>query len=166
MAEERTRSEYRLTLPLVASVQAVDAQAIEPQDHEALAELMLDAYAGTVDDEGETMVEARGAIDHYMAAAPDDLRWVVRDGGRPIAFCCVVEVDDRLYVDPIVVAANHKRRRLGTALVAHAVAVVGQRGAVEVGAAITDGNVASENLFRSLGARRVGPWPPASRGSS
>jgi L-amino acid N-acyltransferase YncA len=122
---------------------------------------MLDAYRGTVDDEGEGPDEALEAIDLYLQVSVRDHTIVVPAGGdgtRLLAFCSVSIVDDVHYVDPIVVAAAEKGRGLGTRLVLAALHSLADAGVDEVGATITDGNVPSERLFASLGFVRRGPW--------
>ena len=56
-AASRTRSRYRLALPAAPAVLPIHPTVgalrnPRPEETEALAELMLDAYAGTIDDEG------------------------------------------------------------------------------------------------------------------
>ena len=160
--KERTRSEYRLSLPVVGGAELMDAvRRLGPDDLDAVAVLMLDAYRGTVDDEGETMVEALEAAEFLIDDAELSHSWAIDGDGVALAVCVVNHFHGVHYVNLIAVAAEAKRRGLGRALVAHALVGLHEAGVAEVGAAITDGNVASEGLFASLGATRVGPWPPA-----
>jgi len=65
------------------------------------------------------------------------------------------------YFDPVVTSPARKRQGLGTAAVCESLRRLHRDGVGEVGAVITDGNVASERLFGRLGFARVGPWPRA-----
>lgn len=164
VTNSRTRSEYRLTIDastLGETVAAVSRPSVD--DNEAVAELLLDAYRGTIDDEGETMVEAREAATAMLGWAHPAHSVVLRRNSRLIALCFVQEVADNFYIDPIVVAAAHKQQGLGRRMVATCLASLAATGVTSAGATITDGNEASERLFASLGATRIGAWPPTVR---
>ncbi len=130
----------------------VDAQRDGP------ATLMLTGYRNTVDDEGEDLDDACGATDHYLASIVRPHSFVVLDGTAPVAFSFVVVVDDSQYIDPVVVAPERKREGLGSAVVRRSLRSMADAGVTEVGATITDGNVASERLFIGLGFSRHGSW--------
>jgi len=157
----RTRSEYRFAV-LPDQFTHIVQSAVTPRqsDRDGLAQLMLDAYRGTIDDEGETMVEALEAVDHMLAHCIADHSFVLKEHERPIAMSFVSIVEDTYYIDPIVVGPSHKRQGLGRRMVETSLASIAASGVTEMGAAITDGNTPSEQLFLGLGARRIGPWPP------
>ena len=155
----RTRSEYRMspiqhaaTQPALAARHPVDA------DRDALAALLLDGYRNTIDDEGEDLDDAYTAIDHYLARIERSHSYVVLEQDDVVAFAFVVVVNGTHYVDPVVVAPQRKRRGLGRATVQLCLGSLAAAGISEVGAAITDGNVASERLFAGLGFKRRGEW--------
>jgi len=163
MADERTRSDYRLTIPSDLPPTTPGLVALSAAPRVGLAELMLAAYQGTIDDEGETLDEALEAIDYYCANCLDDHSFVLIEAERPVAMSLVLIGHQELhYIDPVAVADSHKRQGLGLQLVQACLASLAATGVTEVGATITDGNVASERLFASLGSQRVGPWPPVS----
>lgn len=156
----RTRSEYRRALPIDAPASTGDGVVfaeVDDAQRDELAAVLLAAYRGTIDDEGETEVEAREAIDFYLTRIDRDASVVAVDGDAIVAFAFSLAVSDLAYVDPVVVLPDHKRTGLGRACVTR---VLRRLRVDEVGATITDGNVASERLFASLGFERVGPWPP------
>lgn len=155
----RTRSEYRLR-PVSVSRPASPPTTREPtvEDRGDLAVLLLDAYRGTIDDEGEGPDEALAAIDHYLGTIDRDRSLLAVDGGRLLGMCFVVEVGGILYVDPIAVAGAQKAQGLGTSLVQLVLDGLREARVPEVGAVITDGNVASERLFTRLGFTRTGRW--------
>ena len=159
----RTRSEYRRRLDLAAAAPARRSgpSAIVPAtsaDRDELALLLLDAYRGTIDDEGEGEAEARQAIDHYLSRLRPAYSVVIEEGGQPVAMSFVVVVGGRHFIDPVATAAARKGRGLGTEAVLHSLGALAGDGVVDVGAVITDDNVASERLFRRLGFARVGAW--------
>jgi GNAT superfamily N-acetyltransferase len=127
-------------------------------DRDALAAVMLAAYRGTIDDEGESIDDAVAAVDHYLAGALRAHSVVLSEGGAVSAFSFVVVVNDLHYIDPIVVAPDRKGQGLGRDMVAQCLGSLADAGVSEVGATITDGNVASERLFIGLGFTRRGAW--------
>ena len=155
----RTRSEYRMSPIQVAPTQpALDARHPMDADRDALAALMLDGYRNTIDDEGEDLDDAYVAIDHYLARIERAHSYVVLERDDAIAFSFVVVVDGIHYVDPVVVAPQRQRGGLGRATVQLCLGSLAAAGISEVGATITDGNVASERLFTGLGFARRGAW--------
>lgn len=153
----RTRSEYRLSpIPLGTTSPAAGERTPLDSDRHRLATLMLEAYRGTIDDEGESLEDAVAAVDHYLAVAEREHSYV--SGEPAFAFAFVVVVNDLHYIDPVVVAPDRKREGLGRAMVARCLRSLGTAGLSEVGATITDGNVASERLFLGLGFTRRGAW--------
>jgi len=157
---ERTRSEYRLTIDREVLSLLEGCVPIDDSQRHGLAELMLKAYRDTIDDEGETISEALEAIDFYLDRCIRPHSWVLVDDAGPIAMSLVVLVYGLHYIDPVAVAASYKQQGIGTRIVHRSLLSMAEAGIVDVGATITDGNIASERLFAALGARRVGPWPP------
>jgi L-amino acid N-acyltransferase YncA len=84
--------------------------------------------------------------------------FVLSELGVLRAFAFVVVVDDVNYIDPVVVAPDQQRRGLGGEMVRMCLGSLARAGLTEVGATITDGNVASERLFLGLGFSRRGVW--------
>ena len=64
----RTRSEYRLS-PVTVKPPSAErvTRRVLGTDRDVLAALILDAYRGTIDDEGEDIDDALAAVDHYIA---------------------------------------------------------------------------------------------------
>jgi len=119
---------------------------------------MLDAYKGTIDDEGESVDDALEAVDQYLSRMVHEHSFVVTEEDRVVAMVFVVVVDGVFYVDPIAVAADRKRSRVGRDAARILLNSLALEGVTEVGATVTDGNVASEHLFLGLGFTRRGPW--------
>jgi Acetyltransferase (GNAT) family len=162
---ERVRSEYRLAHLVDVDLSAIPVRPdplvvrhVERDDHEALSHLMLDAYRGSVDDEGESIEDARAAIDHYFETIVWPHSFVIADGDLPVAMSMVVIVDGVHYIDPVATAAVHKTHGLGRIAVTTSLRSLAASGITEVGAVITDGNTPSERLFTRLGFVRVGGW--------
>lgn len=160
----RTRSEYLLALSseTLARVRSTPMSAtirdVRVEDRDALASLLLDAYRGTIDDEGEGDEEARAAIDDYFARIVRRHSVVLDEGDSPTAISFVVVVAGRHYIDPVATARTRKGKGCGHAVVCASLRSLANDGVSEVGAVITDGNTPSERLFAGLGFMRVGTW--------
>ncbi len=154
------RSEYLLSpIPHLDPDPGVAARPVEPAHRAAIARLVLDGYRGTIDDEGEDLDDALAAVDTWFALLLPGHSFEIVDRSETVAISFVVEVDGRPFIDPVVVAPERKGRGLGRRAVAVSLSSLARTGFDSVGATITDGNVASERLFRRLGFRRIGPWP-------
>ena len=104
---------------------------------------------GHPDDEGEDLDDARDA--RSTSTFGSILRphsFVAIDNDVPVAFAFVI-VGDVHYIDPVVVASARKRYGLGGAVVRVCLRSSSHAGVSEVGATITDGNMASTASLRS-----------------
>ena len=169
MEADRRRSEYLRPHWRPATAELPPQSAVRPVedgDRAQLASVLLDAYRGTIDDEGENEQDALQAIDFSLATIVRGPSVVVtdRDDDRIVAMSFVVVVGGRHFIDPVATAADRKGHGLGTVAVEASVDLLHEAGIDEVGAVITDGNRPSERLFTSLGFERIGPWPRSSAG--
>ncbi len=154
-----TRSEYRMSPILVAPAQrSLKARHPVDADRDALAAVLLDGYRNTIDDEGEDLDDAYAAIDQYLTRIERPHSFVAIEQEIVVAFSFVVVVKEVHYIDPVVVAPPRKQRGFARATVQLCLASLAAAGIVEVGATITDGNIASERLFAGLGFSRRGAW--------
>lgn len=157
----RSRSEYLRVHDDEATVDIPSDRGIRlanEADRDALADLLQDAYRGTIDDEGEGVTEARQAVDDWLEHRNADCSVVIEEGDRIVAMSFVVMVRGRAYIDPVATASAWKRNGVGRRAVSASLQRLHDAGVYEVGATITDGNVASEQLFAALGFVRLGPW--------
>jgi len=131
-----------------------ELRALSHDDLDALAHLILDAYRGTIDDEGETMVEAVAEIQGWLDETPLLAHSIgaVFDG-KLVAAVLVMTVDDAPFIAVVMTAAASKGSGLGRAVVEEALAGLHREGHRRVVLYITDGNVPSERLFASVGAQ-------------
>lgn len=122
-------------------------------DRDALAHLMLDAYLGTIDYEGEAIGEARDAIDDWLDDAPllDHSYGAVVDGTLVSAVLLEIADGDPL-VRSVMTHPDHQGHRVAAAVTHAALGSLGTAGFPRVVLFITEGNTPSERLFASLGA--------------
>jgi RimJ/RimL family protein N-acetyltransferase len=139
---------------MVRSVQASDASG--------LAELMLDAYRGTIDYEGETLEGAVAEVRAYMAGERGGEPWlelsrVAQSGSQLVAACLTGEWRERSlpFITYVMTTAEWKGRGIGTQVLQAVLKALAEHGHREVRTIITERNVPSERLFRRAGFERV-----------
>jgi GNAT superfamily N-acetyltransferase len=155
------RSVYRLTVGSFSSpsLPVPVGCTIRPatiDDTETLGRLMECAYEGTIDDSlgdnTDGVVEVHSWLD---------------EGGDPTASNIAVDTNGQLraaalmtsgeqwWVSYVITRPDSKGSGLGRAVTLSSIAAAAERGAVEIFAGVTDGNVASTRLLRSAGFERI-----------
>lgn len=140
-----------------AAPEGISIRMPRRDDLEALARLMLDAYRGTIDYEGEGMDEAIAEVRGHLGGSPLLEHSIAAVAGDEIVSSCLVsEAEGLVIVGYVMTAATHKGRGLGTFVSERALYSLRASGAEEVDAWITEGNIPSERIFRRLGFEMVG----------
>jgi hypothetical protein len=157
-----SRREYRLSLsnrplepspPLALGVELRQPSSV---DREALAVLVLEAYRGTIDDEGEDLDAARAFIAESFAESPLlGASWMAHAAGVPVSAVLLRRWRGQPLVTFVVTHPSHKGERLASALVRRSLSSLVSAGETQAVAFITDGNTPSERLFARLGFERV-----------
>lgn len=144
-------SELRPVGPLVGEVRNVG-----PDDLEGLAQLMLDAYRGTIDYDDETYEDAVAEVRSFFQRSPAlDLSYVIEFDDKFVSAVLVAVSDDDPFIGYVMTHPDHKGAHLGRRLVHHALSSAKEAGYRRVVFYITAGNYPSEALFASLGAVAV-----------
>lgn len=155
---DRIRHQYRIDLigwGLSTVLAGVVTRAPEPTDAEALTNLMLDAYSGTIDYEGESIEDARAEIAEYFSSDPIlDCSRVIEMEGVMVAASLLAKWEGSPLVAYVMTASSSKRHGLARAVLLDSLDCLASTDR-EVFAFITEGNDASERLFGGLGASRV-----------
>lgn len=151
---------YLLNIPATA-VAPAPGSAISrptPDDRESLASLMLDAYIGTTDYDGETIDDARHEVESYFSGEPMlEFSNVSRERETLVSACLIGSYDDPRIplVGYLMTRARCKRTGLARRLLAASLSDLYRAGYRQVGAWITEGNEPSEELHKSLGFELV-----------
>lgn len=131
-------------------------------DVDGLAELMLDAYMGTIDYEGETLSDSKREMANFFkgeVAGPFILRCspIACQDSRILTACLISQWSERSYpwIAFVMTAKKTKNRGFGRKIVLEGLRMLQHQGYPAVGAMITEGNIASERLFTSLGFKRI-----------
>ena len=156
-APEKIR--YEIVLEHAASpaiVAGATVRPIVPSDRDALAELMLDAYVGTIDYEGETLQEARHEVASWFEEQPLlDHSYCAIVAGQLSSAVLVSERRSMPFIGYVMTRASQKHRGLARLVTQTSLNSLIHGGHERVVFFITAGNTASEALFSSLGARAV-----------
>jgi len=134
-----------------------EIRAPAPDDADGLAQLMLDAYLGTIDYDGENVEDARTEIDEYFSSDPmlDCSRVVEIDGELAAATLVSIWEEGAPLVAYVMTRSVRKGQGLARVVLVAALDCLARTAKRQVHAFITEGNTASERLFASLGAVRV-----------
>jgi RimJ/RimL family protein N-acetyltransferase len=126
-------------------------------DRFGIADLMMSAYLGTIDYDGETFEQAVEEVDGYFAdeALLAESRIAERDGIIHSAVL-VSLVEGEAFIGYVMTRADDKNRGLAGALLDLSVEAIWAAGYGHIRAFITEGNVPSEKIFPRTGFEVVG----------
>ncbi len=153
------RSRFMLAAPVLQRPVADDPEARPPRmtDADALGALLLDAYRGTLDDEGETLDDARRTVREIFAGAAGTLMWSVSEvterEGRIVSATLVTLWQDLPLVAQMVTAPDWQRRGLARAGLLRTINRLAAGDETVVRLVVTQGNARAEALYESLGFR-------------
>ena len=164
----RQRHEYFIHLedfderdPAAAALH-LDLRAPQASDTDALAELMLEAYRGTIDYEGETMIESVAEVQGWWAAARAgpplaDVSRLAFAGPLLVSACLVSDFQERQFplIAYVTTHPEWKRRGAGKLVLGVVLEALHAEGYREIRTVITEGNMASERLFARMGFHRA-----------
>lgn len=151
----KTRYVMQLDLRSRLAQPAYAARNPRPEERERLAHLMLAAYRGAADDEGETIAEALQEVDNVLLSAD-----------RPFMpeASFVIEVDTALasaslislfrgapLVTHIMTHPNYKRRGLGVSALLSSAHALHAKGWSTLSLYVTDSNAPALAVYRKLG---------------
>lgn len=153
MRYPRVRMRLALSQRELPSQWALDRIAVS--DVGALGPLMLAAYRGTVDDEGETLVEATAEVERTLAGdyGPflGDCSFRANNGGRIVGACMVTLWKGCPLVAHIVVHPDAQRKGIGTFLLTATGNALLAAGYSELELLVTEANEGAVSLYRKVG---------------
>lgn len=136
----------------------VELKVPSKADVDDLAQLMLDAYRGTIDYDGESIDEAKAELTDYLESSPRlASSYVAMVDGTMAGAILLATWSGEPLVSYVMTRPEYKNQGLGTALLQASLRALRHEGEERVHAFITDGNTASEALFRGAGADLVKP---------
>jgi ribosomal protein S18 acetylase RimI-like enzyme len=154
---------------LAAPVQAVaapadaDARPPTPADAEALSKLMLEAYRGSIDDEGETLEDSRAVVAQLFGGEFGPMLWslseVVEREGRLVSATLLTVWFDGPFVAFMVTLPAWQRRGLARAGLQRTFNRLAAGDEPWLRLVVTQGNTPAEALYEGLGFRPVAAPP-------
>jgi ribosomal protein S18 acetylase RimI-like enzyme len=132
----------------------LEIRSLIPTDREALARLMLNAFVGTIDYEGETLTEAIEEVDSWLAGNPmlDHSYGGVVDR-RLVSAVLVRVLDEAPFISFVMTDPDHKGHRIGRAVTQAALESLRAADYPFAALYISKGNTPSERLFAAVGAK-------------
>ena len=164
-----TRHRFVLVAPVQMRPVAEDGAVRLPAlaDAAALSALLLEAYRGTLDDEGETPEDARRIVREIFAGAAGPMMWSVSEvterEGRIVAAALVTLWQDLPLLAQVVTAPAWQGQGLARAGVQRVMNRLAAGDETRLRLVVTQGNVRAEALYESLGFRPE-VRPPLSSG--
>ena len=156
---------FVLAAPLRACAAPADAAARPPTpaDAEALAQLMLEAYRGSIDDEGETLEDSRAVVAQLFGGEFGPMLWsvseVVERDGRLVAATLLTVWFDGPFVAFMLTLPAWRRRGLARAGLQRVFNRLAAGDEPWLRLVVTQGNTPAEALYESLGFRPVAAPP-------
>lgn len=136
--------------------EGLGVRTVELGDLEVLARLMLEAYIGTIDYEGEGVDEAVDEVRSFFEGTPMlDHSYLATLDGEVASAVLVLVSEGEPFIGYVMTHPAHKGRGVARHLVRNAMASLKDDGWRRVILYITQGNAPSEALFRSVGALQV-----------
>ena len=162
------RNEYFLKLAKFPHTDAplhdavLQIRPVQTADAPSLAELMVDAYLGTIDYDGETFDDALAEVSAFLAGQRGGQPWLMMSyvalvDSHVVGACLTGEWRERQLpiIAYLMTGANWKKHGMGRQLLYRVLKALSENGYSEVRAVITEGNKPSENLFLQVGFQRV-----------
>jgi len=149
----------RLQMRLKLSEQSFDTtwpcRTVVQGDGPALGALMLAAYEGNIDYEGETLEEAIAAaqtmLDGRYGPLLDCCSFVIEQAGQAIGACIITLWKGTPLVCDIMVYPAHKNHGLGTLLLKQSAKALFEQGYRDLLLYVTVGNDNAQHVYEKLG---------------
>ncbi len=159
MARSRRRMALDLLRELPEQREAVAGRPLAESDAPALAELMLAAFRGTVDDEGEDIDQARDDVRRTFEGGYGPLLWpasfVIDDGAALLSASVITYWKGSPLLSFSVTQPRAGRTGLASALISQSARTLAGQGHTRLELFVTRGNGPAERLYDKLGFREV-----------
>ena len=124
-------------------------------DRDVLAELMLDAYQGTIDDEGESIEDARSEVDQFLDGHYGEpmleLSAVACLDGTLASAALLTRLKGAPFLAFSMTAAVHKRNGYARACLEHLIDALRSAGHATLALEVTGGNGPAERMYEEIG---------------
>ena len=148
---------YEIDLTRPARTVASDGhsvRSITSGDSRGLARLMLEAYIGTIDYDGEDLDDAVREVRSYFESGHPllDRSYLVESESAIVSAVLVSLSEGIPFIGYVMTAPDHKNLGLGRLVTTASLVALAQDGYEKIVFYITEGNLPSEALFTAVGA--------------
>lgn len=130
-------------------------RSISPADAAALGRLMVEAYQGTIDYDGETVEQATeevsGMLGGKYGAFLPSASFIVEDEGQPVSACLISLWEDAPLITVVMTRPDYKGQGLGTFLVRQSINALHAEGYKTLYLFVTVGNEDAQHIYEKLG---------------
>jgi ribosomal protein S18 acetylase RimI-like enzyme len=155
----RERHKMRLLLPQQRIEQREDCRAVSTCDLIAVSRLMVDAYRGTIDDNGETLEDAikmlqdtfAGGIGEFL----EDCSFLIERDGQALACTLVTLWHDAPLLAEVLTHPSVQNQGLGAFLIKKSCTALRAHGYRDLTLFVTKGNLPAQHLYEKLGFQVV-----------
>lgn len=155
----RMKLQYRLTLPIQSSQGSDTFKSASAEMKDALAELMLDAYIGTVDYEGEGLQEAKEEIGNLLGGVYGtflaDHSYALWDKNVLVSATLVTLMKERPLLAFSMTRSDFKRHGYARRLITATANSLWESGYSSLDLWVTDSNEPAIKLYEELGFQIV-----------
>ena len=128
-------------------------------DEQRLARLMLEAYRGTADDEGENLEDALEAVQHTLSGAYGGFLWehsyLIEESGQALSASLVTSFEGAPLLAFSMTHPSHKRQGLAGTLILESARSLRDDGNQRLLLFVSEANLPARKLYEKLGFRAV-----------
>lgn len=130
-------------------------RAVSLADAPALGQLMVEAYRGTIDYDGETVEQAieevTGMLDSKYGDFMPSSSFLVEAEGQPVAACLITFWQEAPLVTVLMTHPSYKGQGLGTFLMRQSINTLYSQGYQDLYLFVTVGNDDARHIYEKLG---------------
>lgn len=161
----RERNKMKLLLSWQQIEQRDDCRTVSTGDIIAVSQLMVDAYRGTIDDNGETLEDAikmtqdtfAGEIGPFLK----DCSWLIERDGKVLACTLVTLWSEEPLLAEVLTHPSAQNQGLGAFLIKKSCAALYGHGYSDLTLFVTQGNLPAQHLYEKLGFQVMEEIKPA-----
>lgn len=151
----RERFKMKLALSRQPAEQRDDCRAVSAGDVIALSHLMLEAYRGTIDDNGESLEDAIKMLQDTFAGGIGpflkDCSLLIERDGQALACTLVTLWHDAPLLAEVLTHPSAQNQGLGAFLIKKSINALLEHGYSDLILFVTKGNLPAQHLYEKLG---------------
>jgi ribosomal protein S18 acetylase RimI-like enzyme len=152
-----TRIRHKMTIDTSIRISSGDWQTypITSADFSQLGALMYDAYAGTIDDEGETLEQAeqviKGTLEGKYGPFLHSSSFCISQDNKIVSATILALWQDKPFLAFAITHPAYQGRGMARHLIEKSITALAQEGKPELRLVVTEGNAHAQRLYESIG---------------